>query len=81
MLSSALRTAWMENPGLAVQLIARFSSSTLAGDVRSLLVRFPEQAIGEPDALQLLIGPSLPVDISAQLKVFISHVGRRVALI
>lgn len=67
-LSSVLTTAWAEHPGLAVQLISRFASLKLANDVRSLLLRFPERALGEPDALQILIGASLPTDVSFQLK-------------
>ena len=68
MLSSVLRTAWTENASLAVQLGTRFASSKLASEVRSLVLRSPLRAIAEPDALQILIGPSLPADISIQLK-------------
>ena len=68
-LSSILTTAWVENPGLAVQLTTRFASLKLANDVRSLLLKYPERALGEPDALQILIGASLPTDVSFQLKV------------
>ena len=68
-LSSVLTTAWIEHPGLAIQLTTRFASLKLASDVRSLLLRFPERALGEPDALQILIGASLPTDVSFQLKV------------
>ena len=66
LVSSVLRTAWIENPSLAVQLTARFTSPKVAHDVRSLLLRYPEKAIEEPDALQLLIGSSMPLDISVQ---------------
>ena len=68
-LSAALKTAWAENPRLAVQLASRFASPKLANEVRSLLLRHPERAIDEPDALQILIGASLPTDMSFQLKV------------
>lgn len=67
-LSAVLKTAWVEHPGLAIQLTTRFASQKLANDVRSLLLKNPERAIGEPDALQILIGPSLTTDISFQLK-------------
>ena len=63
MLSSLLRTAWAENASLAVQLTARFGSSKLASEVRSMVLRSPLRAIAEPDALNILIGPSLPADI------------------
>ncbi len=67
-LSALLKTAWAENPGLAVQLTGRFASAQLNNDVRSLLLKYPERAIEEPDALQILIGPSLPRDVSFQLR-------------
>ena len=50
-------------------MTTRFASLRLASDVRSLLLRSPERALGEPDALQILIGASLPTDVSSQLKV------------
>ena len=68
MLSLVLRTAWTENASLAVQLAARFKSPKLAGEVRSMILRSPMRVIAEPDALHLLIGPSLPGDISNHLK-------------
>ncbi len=64
-----MKTAWTESPALAVQLIARFQSIKLANDVRWRLVNSPEKATGEPDALQILLGPMLPEDVSFQLKV------------
>ena len=73
-LSSVLSTAWIEHPGLAIQLTARFASPKLASDVRSLLLRFPERATEESDALQILIGPSLPTDVSVQIKVRLSDI-------
>ena len=69
MLLALCKAAWAEHPGLAVQLSTRFPSPKLASDVRSLLLHYPEKAMGEPDALQILLGPSMPVDVSFQLKV------------
>ncbi|KAL9127379.1 MAG: hypothetical protein Q9217_003735 [Psora testacea] len=68
MLSTVLKTAWAESPRLAVQLTSRFASAKLATEVRSLLLKCPERAIEEPDALQILIGASLPMDVSFHLK-------------
>ena len=68
-LSTVLKAAWTENPRLAVQLTSRFTSARLATEVRSLFLRYPERAIEEPDTLQILIGASLPTDLSFQLKV------------
>jgi phosphatidylinositol 4-kinase A len=59
----------MESPSLAIQLSRRFHSPRLTSDVRWLLLNFPEKAIGEPEALEVLLGPSLPTDVSFQLKV------------
>jgi phosphatidylinositol 4-kinase len=64
-----VQTAWNESPSLAVQLIARFPSAKLLNDIRVLLLHFPEKAISEPEAVQLLLGSSLPSDLSFQLKV------------
>lgn len=67
--SSLLRVAWMESRGLAIQLAARFPSSKLHGEVRRLLLNFPEKALDEPAALEILFGSALPNDVSSQLKV------------
>ena len=67
-LASLLDIAWTENSSLAIHLTNRFASSGLVGDIRTKLVNHPEIAIEEPDALQLLIGSSLPGDLSTQLR-------------
>jgi len=67
-LSSILRSAWIEHPSLAIQLTTRFASTNLANDLRSLLLKQPQRAIEEPEALQILIGSFLPADVSLQLK-------------
>lgn len=67
-LSSYLRLAWAESPGLAIQMAARFSSEKVKRDVRWLLLNFPEKALDEADALPILLGPELPSDVSFQLK-------------
>jgi phosphatidylinositol 4-kinase len=64
-----VNTAWALNPSLAIHLTARFNSATLLGDVRALLVKYPEKAINEPEALHILLGTTLPTDVSSQLKV------------
>jgi phosphatidylinositol 4-kinase len=64
-----LKTAWIEDSGLAIQLVTRFSSfETIRNDVRFLLLNFPEKALQEADAVDLLLGDALPSDISFQLK-------------
>lgn len=67
-MTAGLKTAWAENPAIAVQFARRFQSPTLVSDARFLLLNFPEKALGDPDALEMLLGPSLPNDISFQLK-------------
>ncbi|KAL8713522.1 MAG: hypothetical protein Q9220_002384 [cf. Caloplaca sp. 1 TL-2023] len=64
-----LNVAWREDPSLAIQLATRFQSLRLTNEVRRLLLLHPERAIAEPDALQILLGPSLPNDVNSQLKV------------
>jgi len=64
-----LSTAWEENPRIAIQLVTRFPSSPrLSSDVRRYLLQQPEKAIDEPDALNILLGSSLPSDVKSQLK-------------
>lgn len=64
-----LRTAWVENPALAIELLARFRSPTLFQEVRGLLLEFPQEVIGEPEALHIILGDMLPSDVASQLKV------------
>lgn len=67
--SGLLSTAWAEDPRLAVQLGTRFPrSQQLAAEIRSYIMRQPEKAINEPDALYTMIGSSLPTDVKTQLK-------------
>jgi phosphatidylinositol 4-kinase A len=64
-----LKTAWIEHPGIAIQLVNRFSSfETVRNDVRFLLLNFPEKALQEAEAVSVLLGDTLPSDISFQLK-------------
>lgn len=62
------RTAWAEDPSLAVQLVTRFPSDQLHRDVRFLLCNFPEKALHEPNAIDIMLGETLPQDLSFQLK-------------
>ncbi|KAF2671218.1 phosphatidylinositol 4-kinase-like protein STT4 [Microthyrium microscopicum] len=67
-------TAWAENPEIAVQLAHRFQSPALTAALRFLLTSFPEKVLNDPDALELLLGSSLPIDVGHQLKVSITSV-------
>ncbi|SMY25819.1 unnamed protein product [Zymoseptoria tritici ST99CH_1A5] len=68
-ISALLQTAWDEDPRIAVQLTKRYSTTNkLAQDVRRFLVKEPQKAIHEPDALYILLGPSLPSDLQPQLR-------------
>jgi phosphatidylinositol 4-kinase len=50
-------------------LITRFPSARLHKEVRWLLLNFPDKAVSEPEAVQILLGETLPSDVSFQLKV------------
>ena len=67
-MTAFLKTAWAEDPRIAVQLTTRFHSQKLHGDVRSMLLNQTQKAVDEPDALYVLLGSSLPNDVSSQLK-------------
>lgn len=64
-----VRTAWDENPSLAIQLVSRFPSVRLHQEIRSLLLQFPDKAISEPEAVHILLGDTLPSDVAFQMKV------------
>lgn len=70
-ISPLLKVAWMESASLAVQIALRSQSRTIQNEVRWQLVNYPEKALDEPEALQLLLGSTLPGDVSSQLKVSI----------
>ncbi|KAF2109092.1 hypothetical protein BDV96DRAFT_586559 [Lophiotrema nucula] len=63
-----LKTAWAENPSLAIHLTQRFQSTRLNNEVRWQILNFPHKVLDEPDALEVLFGSSLPNDVSFQLK-------------
>ncbi|RMZ89109.1 hypothetical protein DV736_g3660, partial [Chaetothyriales sp. CBS 134916] len=63
------RTAWAESPALAIQLVPRYTSlDTIRRDVRFLLSNFPQKALDDPYAVDLLLGDSLASDLSFQLR-------------
>ncbi|ODA81921.1 hypothetical protein RJ55_00426 [Drechmeria coniospora] len=63
-----VRTAWLQDPAIAVELATRFHSPRLHREVRALLLNTPEMAIFEPEALPLMFGGQLPDDVNSQLK-------------
>lgn len=64
-----IKTAWYEDPSLAIELATRFESPRLHREVRWLLLNFPAKAVNNPTALNLLLGDELPEDVSfLQLK-------------
>ena len=68
-MTAHLKTAWAENPAIAVHLVKRFQSQRLASEVRWQVLNFPHRVLDEPDALEILLGSQLPGDVSFQLKV------------
>ncbi|TQV95772.1 hypothetical protein V2A60_000947 [Cordyceps javanica] len=63
-----VRTAWYQDPAIAVELATRFHYPRLRSDVRRLILTSPEKVIDEPEAIPLLIGSQLPDDVKSQLK-------------
>ncbi|KAI2814833.1 hypothetical protein CBS115989_8198 [Aspergillus niger] len=66
--TNLLRLAWSEAPGLAIHLSTRFPSLKLKNDIRWLVLNFPDKAIDEPSALEVIFGSALPADVHSQLK-------------
>ena len=50
-------------------LSTRFPSLKLKNDIRWLVLNFPDKAIDEPSALEVIFGSALPADVHSQLKV------------
>ncbi|KAH7326609.1 hypothetical protein B0I35DRAFT_347383 [Stachybotrys elegans] len=67
-LAHLVRTAWWQDPAIAIELTTRFHFPRLHRDVRFLLLSMPEKAIFEPEALPLMFGGQLPDDVGPQLK-------------
>ncbi|KAL2263846.1 hypothetical protein VTK26DRAFT_4755 [Humicola hyalothermophila] len=63
-----VRTAWAENPSLAVHLASRFPYPRVHREIRWLLLNFPAKAATEPEAIPVLIDGALPDDVNFQLK-------------
>ena len=68
-ISGYLKTAWDENPAIAVHLPKRFQNQRLNSEVRFQVLNFPQRVLDEPDALEILLGRQLPNDVTFQLKV------------
>ncbi|GAB0136479.1 hypothetical protein EsDP_00004779 [Epichloe bromicola] len=63
-----VKTAWQQDPSIAIELTTRFQFPRLHREVRQLLLSFPDEAIAEPEALPLMFGGHLPDDVNSQLK-------------
>lgn len=61
-----IRTAWWQDPAIAIELATRFHFPRLLRDVRFLLLTMPERAISEPEALPIIFGGHLPDDVTVQ---------------
>ncbi|QPC75655.1 hypothetical protein HYE68_006407 [Fusarium pseudograminearum] len=61
-----IRTAWWQDPAIAIELATRFPFPRLQRDIRFLLLTMPEKAIFEPEALNLIFGGFLPDDVGPQ---------------
>ncbi|KAG5999507.1 hypothetical protein E4U54_001817 [Claviceps lovelessii] len=63
-----VKTAWQQDPSIAIELSARFQFPRLHREVRQLLLSSPEKAIADPEALPLMFGGHLPDDVNSQLR-------------
>lgn len=63
-----IRTAWYQDPAIAVELATRFHYPRVHSDVRRLILNAPEKVIDEAEAIPLMIGGHLPDDVNTQLK-------------
>ena len=71
-----VRTAWAQNPCLAVALATRFPLPRVYNQIRWLLLNHPAMAVDEPEALSILFGGQMADDVNfLQLKVCSFHVG------
>lgn len=68
-LVSLVRTAWWQDPLIAIELATRFQYPRLHKEIRFLLLNMPENAISESKALPLVFGGQLPQDAGPMLKV------------
>ncbi|KAK2593385.1 Phosphatidylinositol 4-kinase stt4 [Conoideocrella luteorostrata] len=63
-----VKTAWQQDPSIAIELTTRFQFPRLHRDVRQLLLSSPDKAVSDPEALPLIFGGHLPDDVNSQLK-------------
>ncbi|KPA44136.1 phosphatidylinositol 4-kinase [Fusarium langsethiae] len=61
-----IRTAWWQDPAIAIELATRFPFPRLQRDIRFLLLTMPEKAIFQPEALNMIFGGFLPDDVGPQ---------------
>ena len=64
-----VRTAWLLDPSIAIELATRFHYPRLHREIRFLLLSNPERAISLPEALPLIFGGQLQSDAAPVLKV------------
>jgi phosphatidylinositol 4-kinase len=63
-----VKTAWDVNVSVAIHMTMRYRSVGLHREVRDLILNHPHRVINEPEALQIMLGGSLPADVTFQLK-------------
>ncbi|CAM1507129.1 Fc.00g067700.m01.CDS01 [Cosmosporella sp. VM-42] len=61
-----VRTAWWQDPAIAIELATRFPYPRLHRDIRFLLLTMPEKAVSLPEALPLMFDGHLPDDVGLQ---------------
>ncbi|TWU77974.1 phosphatidylinositol-4- kinase [Metarhizium rileyi] len=67
-LAPLVKTAWQQDPSIAIELATRFNLPRIQRDIRHALLSSPEKAVADPEALPLIFGGHLPDDVNSQLK-------------
>lgn len=63
-----LRTAWHQDPAIAVELATRFYYPRLHSEIRRFILNSPENVVDEPEAIPLMIGSHMPDDVKSQAR-------------
>ncbi|MCJ1309185.1 phosphatidylinositol-4- kinase [Agyrium rufum] len=67
--ANLVKTAWSEDPSIAIHLPARFQTPSVIAGIRKLLLEEPHRALKEPEGLSILFsGGELTRDITFQTR-------------
>ncbi|CAG8442864.1 12657_t:CDS:10, partial [Acaulospora colombiana] len=63
-----IRHSWSISPSLSVQMASRFNQTVVQSEVHRMIVNYSAEAVGESEALPLLLGDKLSSAVIPQLK-------------